>query len=155
MKNVPVPEVSELCGEFRDRSISSSDVRSFYYEPSSVANCHGSAMSAFMIRCRKLYYKEKWMDIVFAYEHRVNRGRATGCRRCYTSRTTEVNGQPPQRRHLSEYPSDAWASRELVHLNLECTCSFPNSSVIFLPLFQLHLFTVFLVSSTALLCHRM
>ena len=66
---------------------------------STVASCHGSAMSAVMMRCRKSCYKKRWMAVV-AEEDRVKHGRTTlrdgwasQCRHCCASRTTEVDGQ--------------------------------------------------------------
>ena len=58
------------------RSISSSDVWSFYYKPSSVASYHGSAISVVMIRYRRSHYKEQWM-VVVAEEVLVNHARTT------------------------------------------------------------------------------
>ena len=57
------------------RSTSSSDVRSFYYQPSSIASYHGLAMSAVMMRYQKLCFKEQWMYLVVPEEYRVNHGR--------------------------------------------------------------------------------
>ena len=43
-------------------------------------------------------------------------GCASHCHRCCASQTTEFSGRPLHRRRLSQYPKDAWASRELVSL---------------------------------------
>ena len=60
-------------------------------------------------------------------EDHINHGRTTSrnghasrCRHRCASQMTEADGQSSQWRHLSEYPSDAWASRVLirVHLNM-------------------------------------
>ena len=59
---------------FGSRSTCSPDVRSFYYQQSSVASYNGSAMSAAMTRCRKLYYQEQW-TVVVAEEDRESDGR--------------------------------------------------------------------------------
>ena len=65
------------------------------------ATYHGSVMSTVTIRCQNSYYREWSMDspiiVVFAAHRR--RQKLMG--------TTE-------RRRLSEYSNDAWASRELV-----------------------------------------
>ena len=86
-------------------------VRSFYCQLSNVERYHGSAMSLIMILCRNSYYKEQWM-VVVTDEDRINHGRTTlmngqASRRrhcCASWWTTEVVGQPSQRRNLSEYP---------------------------------------------------
>ena len=77
-------------------------------------------MPAVMIRRRRSYDLEQWM-VVVADEYHVIHGRttsrngqATYCRRCCASQTTKVDGRPLQRRWVSEYPNDAWASRVLV-----------------------------------------
>ena len=57
--NKPTSWRTNMCD---NRPISSPDVRSFYCQPSGVASYHGSAMSVVMIRSRKSYYKEQWMD---------------------------------------------------------------------------------------------
>ena len=45
-------------------------------------------------------------------------GQASQCSHCCTSRMTEVDGESSDRRHLSEYPNDAWASRISVIYNV-------------------------------------
>ena len=44
----------------------------------------------------------------------LRNGQASRCRHCCASQTIEVDCQSSLRMHLSEYPNDAWASRELV-----------------------------------------
>ena len=52
-------------------------VGSFHYQPSSVASCHGSAMSNVMIRYLKSNNKEQQLMVVVSEEDRVNHGRIT------------------------------------------------------------------------------
>ena len=80
----------------------------------------GSAMSVAMTRCRRSYNRAPRTEGVAAVD-RVNRGRTTSrngragrCHHCSALQRTGVNGRPSQRRHLSGYPNDAWASRVLI-----------------------------------------
>ena len=51
---------------YDNRSISSTVVRSFHCQPSSIASYCGSATSVIMIRCRRPHYREQWMGVVAA-----------------------------------------------------------------------------------------
>ena len=107
---------------YNNRSISSPEVSSLYYEPSSVAICHRSAMYVVMIRSKRSYFKEQWVAVVAEVDlanhgrttSRNGHGQASRCRHCGTSRVTEADCQSSQRMHLSECPNDARASRALL-----------------------------------------
>ena len=78
-----------------------------------------------VIRRRRSYFKEQRI-LGVAKEHRVYHGRTTTrnrqacrCRNCCAWRMTEGDGQSSQRKHLSEYSNDAWASRVLIVINSE------------------------------------
>ena len=102
---------------YGNMSLSSLDRRSFYCQPSSIGSCHGSAMSRHDAlpkivpqrivdgSRRRERHRESWKDNIKKW---------TGKSMSSLLRMTEVDGQSPQRMHLSEYPSDAWASRVLV-----------------------------------------
>ena len=103
--NIVPPWITKICDNFHHiglavlevwkKWLSSSDGRSFYCQPSSVASYHGSVMSIVMILCRRSYCKvshiveEQWM-VVVADEDIVNHGR-----------TTSRNGQGRRCRHSS------------------------------------------------------
>ena len=84
---------------YGNSSISSPDVRSFYRQPSSIANYHGSAMSAVKIRYQKSYYKMDWSRCrgrprkswIDSSEEWTGQSISSLLR---TSQMTEVNGQP-------------------------------------------------------------
>ena len=59
---------------YGSRSVSSSDVGSFYCQPSNITSYRGSAMSVVIIRCRKSHHEEQWM-VVVAEKDFVNHGR--------------------------------------------------------------------------------
>ena len=69
---------------------------------------------------RRSYYRAPSTESV-AEVDRTNRGRtasmngrASRCHHCSALQRTCVDGRPSQRRHLSGYPNDAWASRALI-----------------------------------------
>ena len=83
------------------------DVWSYYCQPSSVASYHAAAMSVVVIRCQRSRFKEQWMVVVTEEDHlhqrrtTLSNERASRCRHCCASRTTEADGRQSQQRHLS------------------------------------------------------
>ena len=71
------------------------DVRNFYCELPNIANYHGLATSAIMIRCQKLYYSEQWTAIITEEEHvsdggtTSRNGHVSYCLCCCASQTTK------------------------------------------------------------------
>ena len=86
---------------------------------SDVLTANRQASQVVMVRP---YLKEQWVvGLVVAHEDRVSQGRTTFgngqtslFRHCCASWTTEVDDQPSQRIHMSEYHNDAGASRILI-----------------------------------------
>ena len=70
------------------RSVSSTDVRNFYYQPSRIIIYHGRARSAITIPYQKSYYSEELMVVITEEDH-VNHGgtassngQASHCHHC-------------------------------------------------------------------------
>ena len=104
---------------YGNRSISSSDIRNFFCQPSSVASYHGSAMSAVMIRCQRSYILHRTVD--GSRRWGISRKSCMSRTKKWTGqplwpllRVADVDEQPSQRMRLSEYRNDAWVSLELV-----------------------------------------
>ena len=79
---------------------------------STVASYHGLAMSAVTISCQKSYNREHGIRCRGRNQGKTKskNGQTSHCRRCCASQTTEVDGWPLQRTHLSEYPNNDWES---------------------------------------------
>ena len=92
--------------------MSSPVVMSFYFQPSSIAGCHGSAMYVVMIRFRRSYYKAQWM-LGVVEEDRVNHGRIAS-RNEQVSRCLQKSMDSHHSRGICRSnPNDAWASQVL------------------------------------------
>ena len=104
-----------MCG---NRSVSSPNVRSFYCQPSTVANYHGSATSVVMnIRLQGTVDGSRRRGI-HCKSWKENIKKWTGQSMSSWLRMTEADGLSSQRMHPSEYPQDAWVSRVSVRRNL-------------------------------------
>ena len=77
-------------------------------------------VSVAMIRCWRSCCRAPWTEVVpevdrISRERTTSRnGRTSRCHHCYALQRTGVDGRPSQRRHLSVFPNDAWASRVLL-----------------------------------------
>ena len=76
-----------------NRSLSSPDVRIFYWQPSSVAFYHGSATSVVMIYRRRSYILDRPVDVVIAAHRERHRSMGSHCNRCICRSTPTTPGR--------------------------------------------------------------
>ena len=106
---------------------------------SSVAEYHGLAMSAVMIRCQKSYCKEQWMvflteeDCIGLWKNNIKEwtGQLMSSLLCIAN--NKVDGQPSQQRHLLEFPQQCpgVASQKLVCCGLAMSVDMRHSGKLY------------------------